>query len=183
MNNAVVRIGLMGGESTGKSTLADDLARNLPGFIAEEYLRDFVRDFGRSPRAEDQEGIFLTQQATVATVQRAAEHAHIPCIIADPLPLMTAVYSLVYFDDDTLLAEGLRDAQEYDVVLWCTTDVEWKPDGAQRDGVRWRERAHQVITEVIAPSLPMVVMTGTREHRLTTALSAIPPFSGSTPCA
>jgi nicotinamide riboside kinase len=183
MNDVVFRIGLMGGESTGKTTLADDLARNIPGFIAEEYLRDFVRDFGRSPRAEDQEGIFLTQQATVATVQRAAEHAHIPCIIADPLPLMTAVYSLVYFDDDALLVEGLRDAQGYDVVLWCAPDFIWTPDSGQRDGVRWRERTHQVITDVIAPLLPMVTVEGSREARIATTLSAIPPFSGLTPPA
>ncbi|MGA0946718.1 MAG: AAA family ATPase, partial [Candidatus Nanopelagicales bacterium] len=39
------RIGLLGGESSGKTTLAMGLADALPGFVAEEYLRDFVRDF------------------------------------------------------------------------------------------------------------------------------------------
>jgi nicotinamide riboside kinase len=183
MTDSIVRIGLLGGEATGKSTLADALARRLPGFVAEEYLRDFVHDFGRSPLLADQEGIYLTQQATVVTVERAAAHAGIPYVIADPLPLMTAVYSLVYFDDDTLLAEGLQDARTYDIIFWCAPDITWSPDPRLRDGQEWRERAHQIIADVIAPALPMVVIAGEREHRLATALSAIPPFSGLRPLA
>jgi nicotinamide riboside kinase len=180
MTDSVVRIGLLGGEATGKSTLADSLARKLPGFVAEEYLRDFVRDFGRSPVLADQEGIYLTQQATVVTVQRAAAHAGIPYVIADPLPLMTAVYSLVYFDDDSLLEEGLQDARTYDIVFWCAPDITWSPDPGQRDGQEWRERAHEVIATVISPVLPVVTLTGDHNERLATALAAIPPFSGLT---
>ena len=89
------RIGLLGGECTGKTTLAEDLARALPGFVAEEYLREFVRDYGRLPTSDDQEGIYLTQQMTVRTVERAATYSDTPWVIADPLPLMTAVYSIL----------------------------------------------------------------------------------------
>ncbi len=106
--NTLRRIGLLGAESTGKTTLAFALASSIDAFIAEEYLRDFVRDFARLPTLADQEGIFLTQQATVATVARAATHATVPWVIADPLPLMTAVYSIVYFDDDSPHRTGHR---------------------------------------------------------------------------
>lgn len=180
MISPIIRIGLLGGEATGKSTLAGALAQQLPGFVAEEYLRDFVRDFGRTPTLTDQEGIFLTQQATVATVQRAATHAGVPYVIADPLPLMTAVYSLVYFNDDSLLKGGLQDAQTYDVVFWCATDVTWTADPGQRDGQEWRERAREVIASVVAPALPLVTLTGDHTKRVATALAAIPPFSGLT---
>ena len=50
------RIGLLGGECTGKTTLGEDLARTLPGFVAEEYLRDFVSTFGRLPTAAYRRG-------------------------------------------------------------------------------------------------------------------------------
>ena len=157
------RLGLLGGESTGKTTLALDLADALPGFIAEEYLRDFVRDFGRLPRAADQEGIYLTQAATVRTVERAADYAEVPWVIADPLPLMTAVYSIVYFDDDSLLTQGLEDALTYDVVLWCAPDIPWIAEEGMRDGIDYRDRAEAVLSEYVAPVLGP---TG-RLHRVT----------------
>jgi nicotinamide riboside kinase len=167
------RIGLLGGESTGKSTLALALADALPGFVAEEYLRDFVRDFGRLPTLADQEGIFLTQQMTVRTVARAAEYAETPWVIADPLPLMTAVYSLVYFDDDSLLEAGIEDAATYDVVLWCAPDMPWVPEEGMRDGIDFRDRTDRVIAEYVAPRLPLERIRGTLDIRLVTALDAL----------
>lgn len=167
------RIGLLGGECTGKTTLAEDLARALPGFVAEEYLRDFVRDFGRVPTAADQEGIYLTQQITVRTVERAAAYADTPWVIADPLPLMTAVYSIVYFDDDALLTGGIEDASSYDAVLWCAPDIPWIAEAGMRDGADVRERTDQVIREYVAPHLELTVITGDREARLINALAAL----------
>jgi nicotinamide riboside kinase len=167
------RIGLLGGESSGKTTLAMGLADALPGFVAEEYLRDFVRDFGRVPSLADQEGIFLTQQMTVRTVVRAAEYAETPWVIADPLPLMTAVYSVVYFDDDSLLAQGIEDASTYDAILWCAPDFAWVADEGMRDGEGHRDRADLVIAERIAPVLPLLRVSGTPLERVTVSLDAL----------
>jgi nicotinamide riboside kinase len=164
------RIGLLGGESSGKTTLAMGLADALPAFVAEEYLRDFVRDFGRLPALADQEGIFLTQQMTVSTVARAAEYAETPWVIADPLPLMTAVYSIVYFDDDTLLDAGIEDASTYDTILWCAPDFAWVDDEGVRDGAEHRDRADRVIAELIAPLLPLARISGTPLERVTRSL-------------
>ncbi len=167
------RIGLLGGECTGKTTLAEDLARALPGFVAEEYLRDFVSDFGRLPTAADQEGIYLTQQMTVRTVERAAGYSDTPWVIADPLPLMTAVYSVVYFDEHSLIDAGIADASSYDVLLWCAPDIPWTAEAGMRDGADFRDRADQVIGEYVAPRLELTVISGDRESRLVTALAAI----------
>jgi nicotinamide riboside kinase len=168
------RIGLLGGESTGKTTLALALADALPGFVAEEYLRDFVRDFGRLPTLADQEGIFLTQQMTVRTVERAAEYAETPWVIADPLPLMTAVYSIVYFDDDSLLEAGIEDASTYDVVLWCAPDIPWVPEEGMRDGIDFRDRTDRVIAEYVAPRLDLRLITGDLSDRVTAAIASAP---------
>ncbi len=167
------RIGLLGGESSGKTTLAMGLADALPAFVAEEYLRDFVRDFGRLPALADQEGIFLTQQMTVGTVARAAEYAETPWVIADPLPLMTAVYSIVYFDDDTLLDAGIEDAATYDAILWCAPDFDWTADEGVRDGVQHRERADRVIAEYVAPRLPLVRISGAPLERVVASLEHV----------
>ena len=158
------RIGLLGGESTGKTTLAKALADQLPGIVAEEYLREFVRDYGRVPALADQEGIYLIQQMRVNRAMSAAVHEQVAWVIADPVPLMTAVYSVAYFDDDSLLAGGIADASTYDVLLWCAPDIEWSPDGDQRDGPEHRDRADRIISDIVAPAL---VKAGAPElHRI-----------------
>ncbi len=172
------RIGLLGAESTGKTTLAHDLASSIDGFIAEEYLRDFVRDFARLPTLADQEGIFLTQQATVVTVVRAATHATVPWVIADPLPLMTAVYSIVYFDDDSLVDPGIVDASGYDHLLWCAPDFDAEPETGMRDGEEMRSRTESVIAELIAPRLiesgcSVTRLTGDLDTRMATAKTTL----------
>ena len=166
----VRRIGLLGGESTGKTALARALADTLPAFVAEEYLRDFVASYGRTPLPHDQEGIYLTQQATVATVVRAAEFADTPWVIADPLPLMTAVYGVAYFDDDSLMADGIADASSYDVLLWCAPDIPWEPELGIRDGDDYRQRVDTIIAECVAPVLPLHRITGQPAQRLATSL-------------
>ena len=164
------RIGLLGGESTGKTTLARALADQLPALVAEEYLREFVRDYGRVPALADQEGIYLTQQMRVNRAMSAAAHAHVPWVIADPLPLMTAVYSVAYFDDDSLLAGGIADASTYDVLLWCAPDFPWQADLGQRDGPAYRVRVEDVIAHRVAPRLPLHQISGTPPQRLEQAL-------------
>ena len=169
----VRRIGLLGGESTGKSTLARSLADALPALVAEEYLRDFVKAHGRAPLPPDQEGIYLTQQASAATVERAAAATHTPWVIVDPLPLMTAVYSVVYFDDDSLMKPGLDDASSYDVLLWCASDIPWTEDDGMRDGSDYRERTDEVIAARVAPQLPLHRIFGSADERLASALSLV----------
>ena len=166
------RIGLLGGESTGKSTLARQLADTLPALVAQEHLRDFVRDRGRMPAREDQEGIYRAQADAVARVTSQADLAGVPWVIADPVPLMTAVYSVIYFDDGSLLDEGIADASTYDVLLWCAPDIAWSAEAGMRDGADIRERTDRLIAVRVAPLLPLTRITGAHAQRLREAVCA-----------
>ena len=55
------RIGLIGAECTGKSSLAHALADELPAVVAPEYLRGFVDQHGRTPRQDEQYLILWNQ--------------------------------------------------------------------------------------------------------------------------
>jgi hypothetical protein len=61
-----LRIGLIGAESTGKTTLAAQLARATGGLWVPEYLRDFCVLHGRPPRADEQQGVIDGQIAREA---------------------------------------------------------------------------------------------------------------------
>jgi nicotinamide riboside kinase len=145
-----VRVGLIGGECTGKSLLATTLADSLPACVAAEELRTFVREHGRAPRRAEQAGLLLRQQRREDALAASCPY---PFLVADPAPLMTAVYSLLYFDDDTLLVPAIALARGYGLVAWCDVDLPWVPDGAQRDGAEFRDAAHALIEAHVAPAL------------------------------
>lgn len=146
----VRRVGLLGGESTGKSTLAGALGRELPACVVREGLRDFVDHHGRTPTRGEQATILAEQVTREDHVVSTCPH---PWVVADPAPLMTAVYSLLYFDDPSLLSEGLRHAYGYDLIVWCAPDFPWRPDGRQRDGDDLRQRADELISTLVRDDL------------------------------
>ena len=58
-------ISVVGGESTGKSTLAAELGLRLPAVVVSEFLRNWVDERGRVP--------LPTEQAAVMAAHREAE--------------------------------------------------------------------------------------------------------------
>lgn len=145
------RIGLVGGESTGKTTLARDLAADLGACVVPEELRAFVATHGRTPRRDEQAGIMAAQAAAEAAVAAQCPH---DLVVADAAPLMTAVYSLLYFDDASLLPDGIEHARGYDLVVWCAPDPAWTADDGQRDGPGHRDAAERILARLAAEALP-----------------------------
>ena len=147
---AARRLGIIGGECSGKSTLARHLARDLPACLVAEELRVFVERHGRPPLRDEQAGLLARQAAAEDEAARTCPH---PWLVADPAPLMTAVYSVLYFDDPSLLPEAVDHARGYDLVVWCAPDIPWQPDPGQRDGPDLRGRAEALIADVVRERL------------------------------
>lgn len=147
---------LLGGECTGKTSLARHLTHTLVDrhpsgdvVVVPEALRQFVARTGRTPNRDEQRGIWLEQ--SLALAERCDGHEGL--VICDPAPVMTAVYSVQYFDDDSLLSEALDATDDADLVVWCSPDLPWEPDGFMRDGPQARQRTHEILEELVVPKL------------------------------
>lgn len=170
-----MRIGLIGAESSGKSTLAAALATTLPACVVDEELRTFVAREGRTPRRDEQAAIM---DAQAEAEERIAASCRLPWIVADPAPLMTAVYSVAYFDDDSLVTAGLRHACGYRLVVWCDPGIPWQPDEGQRDGPAVRAATESVIDglvrgSVAGTSVDVLKVTGSVEQRVAAVLERL----------
>lgn len=165
------RVGLIGAECTGKSSLATALSEELGLIHVPEALRAFVETRGRVPELADQAGILHEQRAAVEMAHLDHPDATIVC---DPLPLMTAIYSIAYFDDEALLDSGLTDARTYDVIWWCRPDLPWTPDDGQRDGQERRQQVDDLISEIVRDAgLPIVELRGSAEERIALAIGSL----------
>ena len=160
------RIAILGAESTGKSTLADALARRYGTLWVPEYLREFVDVHGRVPHEDDQPGIARTQLAREDAM--AAQPAARGFLFCDTTPLMTAVYSRIYWGRVPPALLALEAAHDYALTLVAAPDLPWVPDGLMRDSDEVRQRVHAQLVAVLAQrGIPYVLVEGELEERVT----------------
>lgn len=179
-----MKVALLGAESTGKSTLAAALARELQarGHAAVpvgEVLREWCQREGRTPQAHEQWAIAQEQERRVDAA--AAGGA---LVLADTTSLMVAVYSAMLFADEALLPFALERLRAYDVVLLTGLDLPWVADGLQRDGPHVREPVDTRLREALAAGgIAYQVVYGTGEERVRQALQPILEKLGQRPPA
>lgn len=167
-------VALLGAESTGKTTLANELgaalaARGERVAVVGEYLREFCDREGRTPFMAEQRAIAAEQTRRIA--QAAAQH---DLVIADTTALMIAVYSDHVFDDLALYDEALAAHARADLTLLTALDLPWQADGLQRDGPHVREPVDAKVRAALArAALGCAVVFGEGETRLANALAAI----------
>lgn len=174
MATAALRtVSLLGAECSGKTTLALELARQLPAVYVPEVLRAFVARTGRTPTRHEQSEVMTEQIESERRVRQEAARQGYRWVSADPGTLMTAIYSIEYFADWSLLSAALQHQGAYDLTLWCDIDIEWEADGTQRDGPGHRRSVHELIGKVIDDyGLRVVRVSGSPAERLETALAA-----------
>ncbi|RZT97703.1 AAA family ATPase [Rivibacter subsaxonicus] len=173
-------VALLGAESTGKTTLAQELAGVLRGrgvavAVVAEYLREFCDANGRTPTPAEQHQIAAEQAARIEAA--AAAHAF---VIADTTPVMTAVYSDFVFGDRALYASALA-WQRRQVALTLVTglDLPWRADGLQRDGPQVRVPVDALLRDALAGAgIGHATIYGSGAARTAAALAALAPLLG-----
>ena len=163
----VSRIAVLGAESSGKTTLAEALARRYASLWVPEYLREFVDSQGRVPFEED--------QAVIAQMQREREDAAAHALalqgggflFCDTTPLMTALYSIQYWGRVDPVTAAHAAPHGYAHTFVAAPDSPWEPDGLQRESEQVRQHIHRcLLDELDRRALPFQLLTGSLEQRL-----------------
>jgi len=159
----VTRVAILGGESTGKSTLAAAVAAHYKTIWVPEYLRDFVETHQRTPRADEQYGIALKQVERETTMLPQATGL----LFCDTTPRMTAMYSKYYFGAIDRELEALMQTQDYDFTIVTAPTNPWSGDGLMRDGDAVRQAVHKLVVEHLQTTgIPFLLADGNEEERV-----------------
>jgi HTH-type transcriptional repressor of NAD biosynthesis genes len=135
-----LRVVVTGSESTGKTTLAGELAAHYGTVSAPEFAREYLDRKGGPLDDSDVEPIARGQ---IAGEDEAARHAS-GLLILDTDLVSTVVYSRYYYGRcPEWVAEAARGRLAPLYVL-LQPDVPWVPDGEQRDRPKAREELHQL---------------------------------------
>jgi len=164
MGTNVQRIAILGAESTGKSTLTAALAAAWHTAWVPEYLREFVETRQRVPFEDDQIGIARTQLERENALAASTAGALLFC---DTTPLMTAVYSQIYWGRVPPALDALAREHDYAMTFVAAPDGPWIPDGIQRESAAVRLQVHEaLLARLDAQAIPFTLLTGALAARL-----------------
>ena len=165
-----LRVVVTGSESTGKTTLAADLAAHLEAPWSRESARVYVERVARELGPSDVEPIARGQIAGEDCAIAAARGV----VIHDTDLISTVVYARHYYGAcPAWIVEAARERRA-DLYLLCHPDVPWVSDGLQRDRGWLREELHSHFVDALAEFGAAVVdVRGDWPERSRLALRAI----------
>lgn len=115
------KVGIIGPESTGKSTLARYLAKRYNGICVPEYAREYIEKLNRPYTMEDVEAIARHQ---IEQLQEIKDGLY----FFDTELIITKVwFEHKYGSCPPWLEQAIQD-YPMDVYLLTYPDIEWKPD-------------------------------------------------------
>jgi nicotinamide riboside kinase len=166
------KIAIVGAESTGKSSLTQALAQLIRSrghavHAVDEVLRTWCEREGRTPLPHEQ--MAIAKQQAQAVMQAPAGW-----VISDTTPIMTAVYSHMLFNDESLYPMALAHQALYDHTLITGLDLPWVADGLQRDGPHVRGPVDTLLRQALERAgIAYRVVYGHGPQRLNNALLAL----------
>ena len=127
------RVVLIGPECTGKTWLAGELAARYGVPAAPEHAREYVDRHGAALTYADVDPIGRGQQAGEDAAIARAEVEGAALVVLDTDLVSTMVYSRHYYGDCPVWIEAVAGRRLGDLYLLHHVDVEWVPDGRQRE--------------------------------------------------
>lgn len=126
-----LRIVLFGPESTGKSTLAEQLAKRFTGPWSPEYVREYWDTHGGVITPADLDAIARGQVAGEDKALGIASASGARLVFHDTDLLTCTVWDDLLFPGacpEWVRTEAARRARACDLYLFCDTDMPWAPD-------------------------------------------------------
>lgn len=148
------KILIIGGESTGKSTLTDNLANFFreSGYKAigiPEYARDWIDDnLGGDMDRLEFEHITHFGKQQMKLVNHFANEGNMQLVFSDTSAIASIVFQDVYYDNFSLDLSDEVEKEQWDLVLFLQPDVPWVDDG-QRNLPHIRHYVNNSISDIL----------------------------------
>ncbi len=163
------KIAIIGPESTGKSELSQQLARELQTEWVPEYARFYLDRLGRDYQKPD---LLEIARGQLAWEDDKSQYAN-KYLICDTNLIVIKVWSdHKYGGTDPWIEEELK-SRDYDFYLLTDIDLPWRDD-PQREHPHLRAHFFDIYHSYLKEKgLPYAIVSGIEGDRLKTALKAL----------
>lgn len=163
------KIAITGPESTGKSWLAQNLAREHKTLWVPEFAREYLNILKSDYTIEDVVEIAKGQLSREDRMISEAENF----LFSDTEMLVCKIWTDFVFGNVPDFIKKAFENQYYDLYLLCDIDLPWEPDP-----LREHPQSREIIFEkyqnaLITADLPFVIISGYGKDRLDNAIKAI----------
>ena len=177
------KIVVIGPESTGKSTLCQQLAEHFETVWCPEYAREYLLTNGKD--------YSYTDLLTIAKGQIAGEKNWAELLEKRAAPLLEQDYDIPYFIDTNMVVmkvwaefvfnkchpyiEEQLAKRKYDHYLLCQPDLEWEKDELREyPDLETRERLFFIYKNYLEQqSIPWTLIKGKNKDRLQSAICTV----------
>ncbi|CEG26177.1 multifunctional transcriptional regulator/nicotinamide-nucleotide adenylyltransferase/ribosylnicotinamide kinase NadR [Bacillus sp. B-jedd] len=168
------KVVIVGTESCGKSTLANNLATLYNTAYVEEYGRTFYDEIGGC------EGITIEEDyPRIAFEHKNRESRELKrankVLIIDTEAIVTQYFSIAYLGKRQPVLDEIAKLQNYDLWLFLEPDVEWVDDGTRSFGEQEvRERNNGILKDLFREhGVSYQIISGNYTERLEKAVRLI----------
>lgn len=175
MINALQKIVVLGPESTGKSTLCEQLAKHYDTYNCPEYARQFLTENGVKYNYSD----LLTIAKGQLTIEDEFEQKSIANkknkLVVDTDMYVLKVWCEYVFDNcHTYILEKIN-IRKYDYYLLCDIDLPWTADEMREyPDNKPRQELFQIYKDILVnQNTPWGIVSGIGENRTNKAIQLI----------
>ena len=167
----MIKVAVVGPESTGKSELCKGLAKHFKTVYVPEYSRQFLDGRNGQYDMSDLPAIARGQQYLIETFTKKK----IDLLIIDTEAIVVKIWSKVKYQEVDPLIEITVKNQDFDLYLLCNTDLEWTYDPLREvPNKSERDRIFELFkTELEKHDFKYEIITGHGNKRLKQAISVI----------
>jgi len=170
----IIKVVLFGPESTGKTTISEQLARYYNTVWVPEYAREYLQNKWNDERKTCEPHDLLPIAEGQMRLENSLASKATELLICDTDLLETKVYSEAYYVgncDPTLEKYALQN--KYDLYLLTNIDIPWVGDDL-RDKPNERQRMFNYFKEALEKyNRNFVILSGDKKTRLQTAIKHI----------
>jgi len=171
----VRRVCVIGAESTGKTTLAAALSRELDAPMVHEFGRHYSEAMPDATRYRWTDDDFRAIAGAQDRFEDDAARWAGPLLICDTNSFVTVVFQEAYLGRSSPEIDAAARSRHYDLFLLCDPETPFAPDvtGLRRDGGQ-RQWMHERYVDYLADqATPHVLVAGDPARRLRVATGAV----------
>jgi NadR type nicotinamide-nucleotide adenylyltransferase len=177
------KIVIIGPESTGKSTLSEQLAEHYETAWCPEFAREFLHSNGTDYEFDDlltiAKGQLALEDEYTARLEQQAEPmmesgGHLPLFLDTDMYVMKVWCEFVFNRCHRFILEQISE-RNYDLYLLCNIDLPWVKDELREyPDLHTRKKLYQIYKDIMVNQpVPWIDISGTYEQRLQKAILAV----------